>query len=69
MVGDNEKPQSINIFTANLYIASQAWVWLGESEDNSDAAMDLVKSLHKIDFDDSTYQPERKSWTALKRLF
>jgi hypothetical protein len=69
MVGDNGKPRSINIFTADLYIASQAWVWLGESEDNSDDAMDLVKSLHKIDFDDSTYQPERKSWTALKRLF
>lgn len=68
VVGHNEKPQSIK-FTADPYIASQAWVWLGESEDNSDDAMDLVKSLHKIDFDDPTYQPGEKSWTALKRLF
>jgi hypothetical protein len=68
VVGHNGKPQSIK-FTADPYIASQAWVWLGESEDNSDDAMDLVKSLHKIDFDDPTYQPGEKSWTALKRLF
>lgn len=31
--------------------------------------MDLVKSLHTIDFDDPTYQPEEEIWTALKRLF
>jgi hypothetical protein len=68
-VGHNGKLHPIPKNTADPYIASQVWVWLGESEDNSDNAMGLVKSLHTIDFDDPTYRPEEESWTVLKCLF
>jgi hypothetical protein len=68
MVGNNPDHQARRSL-ANDFVASRGWVWLGESADNSDSAMDLVNSISKIDFDDSGHELDQDAWTALKRLF
>lgn len=40
------------------------WIWLGDSADNSDLAMELVQRLGDIDFEDPNQVLEPASWNA-----
>jgi hypothetical protein len=43
-------------------------VWLGESADDSDAAMDFLNEIHQKDFASPDFSLDEGIWTALKRL-
>jgi hypothetical protein len=52
-----------------MILATDVWIWLGEAEDNSDAAMDYIRDIRAIDFDDPTYSPPPDTWKAIKLLW
>jgi hypothetical protein len=50
------------------FLASYVWIWLGESDDTSDIAMDLLNSIDGMDFEDPTFQPKAAHWQVVKTL-
>ena len=58
-----------HLVATNRCAASQAWVWLGESADGSDCAMDLLNSVTTMKLDDLDYQPDPYAWEAINCLF
>ena len=58
-----------HLVATNRCAASQAWVWLGESADSSDCAMDLLNSVTTMKSDDFDYRPDPYAWEAINCLF
>ena len=54
---------------ANITLATDVWIWLGEAKDNSDAAMDYIRNVKTVNFDDPSYTPADTIWEAIKILF
>lgn len=44
------------------------WIWLGESAENSNIAMDLINTAHEIGCGDPNFRPDPVAWSAVKRL-
>ena len=57
------------LVATNRCAASQAWVWLGESADSIDLAMDILNSVSTMRIDDLDYQPDPYAWEAINCLF
>lgn len=53
----------------DLDAASHVRIWLGESAENSDVAMDFISRIHTVDFDDPDFVLDPNTWEAVKRLF
>jgi hypothetical protein len=51
-----------------IFTASHVWVWLGESGDDSDIAMELVRSIDSEHFEDPDYTANPVKWTAVASL-
>ena len=58
-----------HVVVTNRCAASQVWVWLGESADSSDCAMDLLNLVTTMKFSDLSYQPDPFAWEAINSLF
>ncbi|KAE9363193.1 HET-domain-containing protein [Stipitochalara longipes BDJ] len=54
----------------NIYSkATEVWIWLGEAGDNSDAAMNYIRNIKTLDFEDPKYSPPLNTWKAIKLLW
>jgi hypothetical protein len=51
-----------------LSLASEVWIWLWESADNSDLAMELVRRVANIDSEDPNLVPDPVAWSAFWSL-
>jgi hypothetical protein len=54
--------------TTNPCSACEVWIWLGESADNSDLAMELVRDVAEIDFEDPNLVLDPVAWSTLWSL-
>ncbi|PMD47176.1 HET-domain-containing protein [Hyaloscypha variabilis F] len=54
----------------NIYAkATEVWIWLGQAADNSDFAMDYIRDIKSLDFEDPNYSPPLGTWKAIKMLW
>ncbi|PMD17242.1 HET-domain-containing protein, partial [Hyaloscypha hepaticicola] len=67
---DNLKEKSYQVgMMGSIYAtATHVRIWLGESEDDSDVAMDFINNIHKINFEDLNYELDLDVWKAVKHL-
>jgi len=49
--------------------ATEVWIWLGEAGEDSDAAMDYIRNIEKLDFEDPNYSPPPAAWKAINLLW
>jgi hypothetical protein len=45
----------MRVLFANVATAKDVWIWLGEANHNSDAAMNYIRKIRAINFDDPKY--------------
>ena len=63
------RPLKCYMTATNHRAALQVWIWLGESADGSDCAMDLINNVTTMKSSDPSYQPDRDAWRATNFLF
>lgn len=57
------------LILANASLATDVWIWLGKAQDNSDAAMNSIRTVRTVNFDDPKYVPPKDEWKAIKNLW
>lgn len=59
----------MGVLFVNAAIAEDVWIWLGKAKDNSDAAMNYIRNIRAVNFDDPKYAPDGFIWKGIQLLW
>jgi len=57
-----------SVSASNHVIASFVWIWLGESGEDSDSAMEFVNSVGTREIENQDFRLEPSTWSAVRSL-